>query len=72
MKHGIPADGSKALLYAARAAFTQAGTSLRAWSMANGIAPSYACRVLAGMKNGPAAVALRSRILEAATSKGAR
>jgi len=71
MKHAAPVNGSKALLYAARAGFTQSGTSLRAWSIANGIAPSYACRVLAGLKTGPAAIELRNRILEASKSQDA-
>ena len=71
MKHTIESNGSQALLLKVRAAFTEAGVSLRAWCISEGVDPSHAHRVLVGSKNGPAATALRNRLIAAASKEAA-
>lgn len=50
---------------AVRGDFIKRGTSFRAWCEAAGIDAGYGHRVLSGKANGPAAVALRARIIAA-------
>jgi len=52
-----------------RAAFVAQGTSLRAWSHANGIRPSNVRDALIGRWNGPKGIALRQRVVKAAGVK---
>lgn len=53
------------LLLAARAGFVRRGLTLSHWCRVNGVQHSYAHRALRGLTNGPAAKALRTRIVEA-------
>ena len=46
-----------------KAGFVLAGTSLHDWCRRNEVSPSYAHAVLSGATNGPAACALRERLL---------
>lgn len=48
-----------------RAGFVLQGSSLGRWCRINGIDPGYAQHVLMGHRNGPAAKALRERIINA-------
>lgn len=54
-----------------KAGFVLSGTSLNAWCRNNGVSPSYAHAVLTGTTNGPAAQALRQRLLNASLSQAA-
>lgn len=71
MQHISAENGSEGLLRTVRAGLTAHGDSLRAWCLRDGVGPSYAHRVLAGVKNGPAAVALRKRLISASIRDGA-
>jgi hypothetical protein len=71
MQHTTSLNGSEALLRKVRAELTEAGSSLRAWCLNNGVTPSYAHRALTGDRNGPAAVQLRMRILADAVKDAA-
>jgi len=53
-------------LAAVRAGFIIQGTTFKAWCRGAGIDPSYAHYVVTGRHNGPKALALRTRILQAA------
>lgn len=57
------------LLTDARAGFILKGSSLRQWCRDNGVDPGYAHKVMAGRLNGPAAKALRQRIIAASSPK---
>jgi hypothetical protein len=59
-------------LTVAKAGFILQGTTLRGWCKRNGVDPGYAHKSLAGRLNGPSAVLLRDRIIEAASKKLAR
>ncbi len=63
MQHRNDLNGSETLVRQVRSRFTEGGSSLRAWCIANAVSPSYAHRVLAGKKNGPAAAELRQVII---------
>jgi hypothetical protein len=63
MQHTTAPNGSDALLRRVRAGFTEGGGSLRAWCIRKGVQPSYAHRVLVGLKNGPAAQELRQTLV---------
>jgi hypothetical protein len=54
-----------------KAGFVLKGTSLHAWCRDNDVSPSYAHAVLTGATNGPAAQALRQRLLNASLSQAA-
>jgi hypothetical protein len=57
---------SPEMLRAVRASFVQQGTSFAKWCEEHGIVRQYAGAVLLGKRNGPAAKALRRRLLTAA------
>lgn len=59
------------LLLQVRADFIRQGSSLLAWCRAHGVNHGYAHRVLRGMTNGPEALALRARLVDASRSKAA-
>jgi hypothetical protein len=54
-----------------KAGFILAGSTLNAWCRSNGVSPSYAHAVLTGDTNGPAAIALRQRLLNASMARAA-
>lgn len=54
-----------------KAGFVLAGTTLNSWCHKNGVSPSYAHAVLTGATNGPAAQALRQRLLNASLPQAA-
>lgn len=49
-----------------RAAFIVKGTSFSRWCAENGVSRAWAIAVLNSRQGGPAAISLRSRIIEAA------
>jgi hypothetical protein len=57
---------SRALYRAVLAGFIMADTTLTAWCRENGLDRAWARQCLLGMRDGPAARALRRRIAEAA------
>lgn len=67
---GAP-QGSDDLLREVRAGFIAQGVTLSAWCSANKVTRSYAHHVLRGHTNGPNALALRTRLVRAATAVAA-
>lgn len=63
--------GSDNLLREVRAGFIAQGVTLSAWCSANRVTRSYAHHVLRGHTNGPNALALRARLVGAATAMAA-
>ncbi len=63
MPHDRVPAGSTGLLLQVRAGLTAKGSSLNAWCQRQGVQRSYAHRALTGETNGPAALALRERLV---------
>ena len=65
----VSATGSPELLRSVRASFILNGSSIASWCRENRITRSYAYRALQGETNGPAAVNLRARLLNASQAE---
>lgn len=63
-------DASPDLLRQVRARLVQQGTSLSKWCSENGIKRQWATAVLVGRRNGPAARAMRDRLVEETSGQG--
>lgn len=69
MKPAQRVTGSRRLLYDVRSGFIQQGKSLSKWCAEEGVCRQYATAVIVGQRNGPAAKALRSRIVAASGAR---